>query len=80
MHFRNQIYPRKKNIGSEFHILLEASLDEIKQQDNLLAKAIDKMRKADIVIEPGYDGVFGTVKIFTKQEKDRLKPKQKTLF
>ena len=29
-----------------------------------VAVGIDKVRKGDIVIDPGYDGVFGVVKIW----------------
>ena len=33
-----------------------------------IAIAIKKMRDGDLVIEPGYDGEYGIVKIFNKQE------------
>jgi len=50
---------------SEFKVLLEVEVDELKIfGGERLSKAIDRVRKGDIVIDPGYDGVFGTVKIW----------------
>jgi uncharacterized protein (TIGR00375 family) len=51
--------------GSEFGILLKTPLKEMaKIGGERLAEAMDKVRKGDIFIDPGYDGVFGTVKIW----------------
>jgi uncharacterized protein (TIGR00375 family) len=65
---------------SEFNILLNADLKNIKEENAVLAVAIDKMRKGDIVVEPGYDGIFGVVKIFSEKEREKLQPKQNSLF
>jgi uncharacterized protein (TIGR00375 family) len=54
-----------ERVGNEFHILLDAKLNEIKQNSSpLLSEAISKMRSGDIYIAPGYDGEFGKVRIF----------------
>lgn len=51
-------------LGSEFTILLETPLGDIrKASSDALAAAVDRMRRGEIVIEPGYDGVFGKVRI-----------------
>ncbi|MBT3816794.1 MAG: DNA helicase UvrD [Candidatus Magasanikbacteria bacterium] len=56
-----------ENIGNEFYILIEASLETIeKHTTKQISKAIDRMRKGDIYVRPGYDGEFGIVKIFKK--------------
>ena len=61
-----------KNIGSEFFILLHASLKEIEiKSTKQIANAINKVRQGDIVVEPGYDGEFGVVKVFGEKEKHR---------
>jgi len=68
------------NLGSEFHILLDEDLKNIEEQNFMLSIAINKMRRGDIVVKPGYDGVFGEVKIFSEQEREKYQPKQKKLF
>jgi len=51
--------------GSEFGILLKTPLKEMaKIGGERLAEAMDRVRKGDIFIDPGYDGVFGKVKIW----------------
>ncbi|NQV88976.1 MAG: DNA helicase UvrD [Parcubacteria group bacterium] len=53
-------------IADEFTLLLDTSVDQIRGVTKYpnLAEAIDRMRAGRVQIEPGYDGVFGTVKIF----------------
>lgn len=59
--------------GNEFDILLEQPIEEIKKcAGEIVARAIDKMRRKDIFIVPGYDGEFGVVKIFNPEEKKRI--------
>ncbi|KKR79999.1 MAG: UvrD/REP helicase family protein [Candidatus Daviesbacteria bacterium GW2011_GWA1_41_61] len=61
-------------LGNEFNILRRLSIDAIKKAGfDDLSFAIDKMRKGQVVIEPGYDGVYGTIKIFQdKEERKKL--------
>lgn len=50
---------------NEFCILRSAALTDIaKVADKTVADAIARVRSGDIYIEPGYDGVFGVVKVF----------------
>lgn len=57
------------SLGDDFTILRHRSVDEIaKTGFPELAVAIDKIRKKDIFIDPGYDGVYGIVKIFKPGE------------
>lgn len=52
-------------LGTEFDILRNIPIDEIKSHGfELLATAIQKMRDKDLYIDPGYDGIYGTIKIF----------------
>lgn len=60
-----------KKLGSEIKILTQIKTEEIsKTGGQKLAEAIKKVRKEEIFLEPGYDGVFGTVKIWPKTNKD----------
>jgi uncharacterized protein (TIGR00375 family) len=65
---------------NEFNILLDVSqsdLGSVTLPD--IAQGIIMVRNGEVQIEPGYDGVFGKVKVFSKiGEKNRVK--QKTLF
>lgn len=53
-----------KNLGSEFHILLDADISDIEKcaEEKNIAKAVDNMRAGRVSIHPGYDGKFGEVK------------------
>lgn len=60
-------------LGDEFSVLLKASTKEIANvAGDRVAVAIDKVRSGDIVIDPGYDGVFGVVKIWQDGEEKPL--------
>jgi len=62
-----------ENCGTEFEILLDKNISEIKDcAGDLVGEAIDKMRRGDIFIKPGYDGEFGVVKIFNPEERKRM--------
>ncbi|MEO0085138.1 MAG: endonuclease Q family protein [candidate division WOR-3 bacterium] len=50
-------------LGSEFSVLLDAPTAEIARFGERIAQGIERMRAGDVEIEPGYDGVFGTVRV-----------------
>jgi DNA helicase-2/ATP-dependent DNA helicase PcrA len=52
-------------LGPEFDILLDVPLDRIAEESSArLAEAIDRVRKGTLAIRPGFDGVYGQVKVF----------------
>lgn len=56
-------------LGSEFGILRNVPLKKISAvSTQQIAVAIDRVRKGTINIHPGYDGVFGKVKVFGEGE------------
>lgn len=58
--------------GSEFYILLHSSLDELRAHDPLLGEAVGRMREGRVLRQPGYDGEYGTIRVFEKGELAQL--------
>ena len=68
-----------ERLGSELAVLLKTDPLEIaKIAGEKIAQGIKKVRDGEIVVDPGYDGVFGTVKIWG--EKEAEEKKQMSLF
>lgn len=61
-----------EKLGNEFSILMDAPLDDIEQAGSpRIREAIARVRAGNVHIAPGYDGEFGTVRIFTDEERAR---------
>jgi uncharacterized protein (TIGR00375 family) len=53
-----------RQLGNEFHILLDASLEAISEASSAtLARGIGAMRAGKVEIDPGFDGQFGKVSV-----------------
>ncbi|PIR78578.1 MAG: hypothetical protein COU28_00785 [Candidatus Magasanikbacteria bacterium CG10_big_fil_rev_8_21_14_0_10_36_16] len=58
-----------KSFSNEFFILLEADLAKIADVAGKdIAEAISRVRSGNIFVKPGFDGVFGVVKVFQDRE------------
>ena len=65
-------------MGTEMNILLKATRADIEREASTsrIAEGIEKVRAGDVVIEPGYDGVFGVVKIWPPKSQSAQTPPQ----
>lgn len=64
-------------LGGEIKVLTKVSIDDIvKISGEKIAEGVDKNRKGDLVIDPGYDGVFGVVKIWQEGELQKAEVKE----
>lgn len=61
-------------LGTEFEILLDVEYEDIKKvTDGSIADGILKVRKGEVEVKAGYDGVFGDVSILgSKEGKEQL--------
>jgi uncharacterized protein (TIGR00375 family) len=60
-------------LGNEYHVLVEAELESIcRSGSDLLGEAISRVRSGQVGIQPGYDGVFGTIRVIDSQERERI--------
>ncbi len=63
-----------ERFGPEIYILNFTGIDELRNSGiPLLAEAIERMRKNEVMITPGFDGKDGSIKLFKKEEIDGQK-------
>lgn len=66
--------------GSEFDILLTKTYEEIEKfGGNKLAEGIKIVRERRLFVDPGYDGVFGKVKVFNNESQKTGDVQQKKI-
>lgn len=58
--------------GSEFGLLLRAAPEDIREISPLLAEAVARIRAGRVFRQGGYDGEYGTVRVFGEGEVARL--------
>jgi len=69
-----------QKFGSEFKILLDVSEDELRKGlEPKIAEGIIRVRQGKVSIAPGFDGEFGKIKLFSKNEEKTSKNLQLTL-
>ncbi|PIS17414.1 MAG: DNA helicase UvrD [Candidatus Nealsonbacteria bacterium CG09_land_8_20_14_0_10_42_14] len=69
-----------KKLGNELNVLLEITKEELAAATlPEIAEGIVRVREGKVFIEPGYDGVYGKIRIFSQGEQKSLS-RQKTLI
>ncbi len=70
-----------ETLGPELEILLNSPLSDLETIGiPLLAQAVEKMRSGNVNIDPGFDGEFGKVKLFSDSERKRANAHTPKLF
>ncbi len=65
--------------GNELAVLIDLSYEELEKITSpKIVEAIRRVREEKLIIQPGFDGQYGSIKIFSDQEKKANK--QKKLF
>jgi len=58
--------------GSEFELLLHTPVAALSEWSPLLGEAVQRMRSGAVLCQPGYDGEFGVIRVFSPGEIERL--------
>lgn len=67
-----------ESAGSEFAVILDLPIEEIREiGGEVVAEAIDRVRKEKVHKTAGYDGVYGVIRVFTDEEREKVLEKQK---
>ncbi|MCL4338073.1 endonuclease Q family protein [Patescibacteria group bacterium] len=75
---QNEYRKLTDHFGGEFNILLHVKTDDItRMSGSKVAEALQKVRTGDIYVDPGYDGVFGVVKIWGEEKEAAQKEEKK---
>jgi uncharacterized protein (TIGR00375 family) len=74
----NEYKKMTKILGSEYKVLLQTKPEDITRvSGERTAEGIMKVRAGEILVEPGYDGVFGQVKIWGFEERKEGEVREK---
>ena len=66
--------------GNELSILMNLDIETIQSEgDEVLAEAIRRMRNSEVLVSEGYDGEFGTIRVFADGEMSQFSA-QNSLF
>lgn len=60
-------------LGDELTVLGELPVEDIGRADPLLAEAVTRLRAGRVIRDAGYDGEYGVIRVFEKDELAKLK-------
>ncbi len=59
-------------LGPELHVLRDAPLEDVARISPPLAEALARMRRGEVIRQPGFDGQFGVIRVFSERERKEL--------
>ncbi len=59
--------------GSELDLLMETPEEDLRKFSPLLAEGVSRMRRGEVFKQPGYDGRFGVITVFSEKERQEFK-------
>ncbi|MBG0776100.1 MAG: UvrD-helicase domain-containing protein [Desulfovibrionaceae bacterium] len=59
--------------GPELTILQDTPLEDIAKLSAPLAEGIGRMRRGEVIRQPGYDGEYGVITVFTERERKEIR-------
>ncbi|MFW5735263.1 MAG: UvrD-helicase domain-containing protein, partial [Oceanidesulfovibrio sp.] len=59
-------------LGSEMAVLRDAPAEELARISAPLAEAVMRMRRGEVIRNPGFDGEFGVIRVFSDKERKEL--------
>jgi uncharacterized protein (TIGR00375 family) len=71
---KNLYFKVCQELGSELSVLLKAPIEDIGKVDGNLAEGVEKVRRGTIHMQPGYDNVYGVVKIWDEKKNKMSEP------
>ncbi len=57
-------------LGPELAVLQQVPVEDIARADPRLGEAVARLRRGDVIREPGYDGEYGVIRLFAEGELD----------
>ena len=57
-------------LGPELTILRDVPEEDIRKVNPLLAEGVMRIRRGEVLRQPGYDGEYGVVRVFSRKERD----------
>ena len=77
---KSEYFKLTDHLGGEFGILLSKPVEDVARiSGEKVAGALAKVRKGELVVDPGYDGVFGVVKIWGEENRTQAEDPRKQL-
>ena len=68
---QRQYHQLVKDFGNELFILLDLDLKELQGVDGRIVEGLKRVREGRLLIEPGFDGEYGRINIFTASDNDK---------